>query len=143
MFQNALKEVSTSRSTPNTPRLFIPHRSRHEDTNNSSSLKTKNATSQRHPHLSRVMSENNMTRRASDQNKPESNHALELKRLYYKKNETSDKTPNIRNISNNKYSHRYSVNDLISFAHRQPLLSQKSYETLSKSQADLFRITAV
>jgi hypothetical protein len=154
VFQSALKEFASStpctprRSTPCTPRLdtlnqiYNEHKSLNYKASNSTS---ENMTPNNHPNLSRVMSDNNIILNAVKERRSGSNPSVELRRLYHKKNETGDKKTNndSRNILKTKGIHGYSTNDLISYARHQPILSQKSYETLSKSQADLFRITAV
>ena len=144
VFQSALKEFANS--TPCTPRLHTLNQISHEDVNKVSNSKSENITPNIHPNLSRVMSDNNIILNAVKERRSGSNPSVELRRLYHKKNETGDKKKTAndsRTILKTNGIHGYSTNDLISFARHQPLLSQKSYETLSKSQADLFRITAV
>ena len=111
----------------------------------SSALISKNVQPKPHPNLTRVMSDNNIISNSSTSEKlTGSNPSLELRRLYNKNHETGDKKKKYCDKGPDKKGIRgYSTNDLISFARHQPLLSQKSYETLSKSQADLFCITAV
>ena len=91
------------------------------------------------------MSENNMIRNVFNENQSEGSQSIELRRLYYKKSETSNiESKGIDKItSRNKYSFGYSTNDLVTFDTDRPILSQRSYEALSKSQAELFRFTAV
>lgn len=143
MFQSALKEFASS--TPCTPCNTPCNKITHEHGKKAFISKSERGTPNIHPSLTRVKSDNNIMRNAVKEKRSGSNPSIELRRLYHKKNETSDKQKNnvSTNIINTKGRHGYSTSDLISFARHQPLLSQKSYETLSKSQAELFRITAV
>ena len=138
---------ATSLSTSTTPQAGSLRRASNGHETISSALISKNVQPKPHPNLTRVMSDNNIISNSSTNEKLSgSNPSLELRRLYNKKHETGDKRKKYcdnKKEADKKGIRGYSTNDLISFARHQPLLSQKSYETLSKSQADLFRITAV
>ena len=143
VFQSALKEFDSITSIPNTPKST--NRSS-ANTRKSSLTSSENIASKLHPNLTRVMSEYDIVRHSGRDKRSGSNPSLELRRLYRKKTENSpgDTKPILnKNPISKRGEHGYSTIDLISFARQQPILSQKSYETLSKSQAELFRITAV
>ena len=142
VFQSALKEFDSIMSIPNTPKST----NRTSETARKSSLTSSENSSKLHPNLTRVMSEHDIGKHYGRDKRSGSNPSLELRRLYRKKTENSpgDTKPILsKSRINKKGEHGYSTNDLISFARQQPILSQKSYKTLSKSQAELFRITAV
>ena len=142
VFQSALKEFDSIMSIPNTPKST----NRTSENARKSSLTSSENSSKLHPNLTRVMSEHDIGKHYGRDKRSGSNPSLELRRLYRKKNENSpgDTKPILsKSRINKKGEHGYSTNDLISFARQQPILSQNSYETLSKSQAELFRITAV
>ena len=144
VFQSALKASSVTSSTPNTP--FRTHDNEFTGLlHHSTRLTDTNAISKTNPKISRIMSENNMIRNVFNENQSEGSQSIELRRLYYKKSETSNiESKGIDKItSRNKYSFGYSTNDLVTFDTDRPILSQRSYEALSKSQAELFRFTAV
>ena len=142
VFQSALKEFDSIMSIPNPPKST----NRTSETARKSSLTSSENSSKLHPNLTRVMSEYDIGKHYGRDKRSGSNPSLELRRLYRKKTENSpgDTKPILsKSRINKKGEHGYSTNDLISFARQQPILSQKSYKTLSKSQAELFRITAV
>ena len=149
VFQSALKEFNTITTTTSTSSRAesLKRASSKGDQNKCTYITSKNISPKAHPILTRVMSDNNMiTNPINNEKLSGSNPSLHLRRLYNKKNETGDKK--IKHCDDTKNADKkgirgYSTNDLISFARHQPLLSQKSYETLSKSQSDLFRITAI
>ena len=144
VFQSALKEFTATPLTPNTPNMKSLNKISSKDSYLVSPSKSENAMSNFHPNLKRMLSDNNMVSNTVKDTRSGSNPSVELRRLYHKKNETGDKKiDREKNFIIKKGSHGYSTNDLILFARKQPILSQKSYETLSKSQADMFRITAV
>ena len=149
VFQRALRRCSiaksspnVAKSTPNTP--FMTHTNEFAGSLSPSTHSTDtNAISKAHPKISRIMSENNIVRNVTKKAKSAETQPMELRRLYYKKNEISNTEVKVVDNSTpgRKYSFGYSTNELL--RSDRPLLSQKSYETLSKSQANLFRFTAV
>jgi len=144
VFQSALKECAAIPSTPNTQHITAMNKISSKNTNQSPPSNSENTMSNFHPNLKRMLSDNNIINNAAKETRSGSNPSIELRRLYHKKNEIGDKRINGgKHFLNRKGGHGYSTNDLISYARQQPILSQKSYEALNKSQADLFRITAV
>lgn len=146
VFQSALKEFGAiNTSTGTSPKSeSIKKVSKCQETETSTFI-AKNISPKTHPNLTRVMSDNNIIS-STKEKLSGSNPSLQLRRLYSKKNETGEKKTKYcenKKAVDKKGIRGYSTNDLISFARHQPLLSQKSYETLSKSQSDLFRITAI
>ena len=149
VFQRALRRCSVAKSspnvaksTPNTP--FMTHTNEFAGLLSPSTHSTDtNAISKANPKISRIMSENNIVRSVTKKTQSAETQPIELRRLYYKKNEVSNTEVKVvdKNTPGRKYSFGYSTNELL--RSDRPLLSQKSYETLSKSQANLFRFTAV
>ena len=148
VFQSALKEFrAISASTKTTTTSESLKKASRGDEIKISPLTSKHPSPKAHTSLTRVMSDNNIIPSSTHNEKLSgSNPSLQLRRLYNKRNETGDKKTKYcesKKTADKKGIRGYSTNDLISFARHQPLLSQKSYETLSKSQSDLFRITAI
>ena len=148
VFQSALKEFGAiNTSTGTSPQSESMKKISKCQEPKTSTFIAKSISPKTHPNLTRVMSDNNIITTSTKHEKlSESNPSLQLRRLYNKKNETGEKKTKYcenKKAPDKKGIRGYSTNDLISFARHQPLLSQKSYETLSKSQSDLFRITAI
>ena len=146
VFQDALKEFAHSHSIQSSP--FLTQKTNLvAGSQQSVAIPTsKNAIPKTHQKISRVMSENNMSGKLLNDNYQLTDQSGGFKRLFHKKSErTSDTTTNNihKTIERARKNYGYSTSDLITFDNNKPLLSQKSYETLNRSQADLFRITAV